>query len=110
MSSENAPDPPPSLPRYIADGLPKQDTGTLRDARSYIEALLEAREPTITEDELPDAADVVNSEAESGGTIVTERVKCGSDCTCNDGNGHGPYRYRYYRDRGTLKSEYLGKA
>lgn len=102
--------PPDSLPNYLADGLPKQDRETLRDARAYVDTLLEERDRSIEAEELPDDSTVVAEDPEGGGTIVTERVKCGADCTCNDGEGHGPYRYRYYREGGTLKSEYVGKA
>lgn len=103
-------DPPDSLPKYLAEGLPKQDRGTLQDARTYIDTLLDERDRSIEDDELPDESTVVERDPEGGGTIVTERVKCGADCTCNDGEGHGPYRYRYYREGGTLTSEYMGKA
>lgn len=64
----------------------------------------------VPEADLPDQAEPVDDDPEAGGTIVEERVKCGSDCTCNEGNGHGPYRYRYYREDGDLTSKYLGKA
>lgn len=30
--------------------------------------------------------------------------------TWNDGKGHGPYLYWYYREEGLLTSEYVGKA
>ena len=35
---------PSSLPNYLAEGLPKQDDQTLRDAREFIDELLAARE------------------------------------------------------------------
>ena len=47
------------------------------------------------------------------GTVRREYRKCGKEnCRkCSEGEGHGPYFYRYYRDEpnGKLKSEYLGK-
>ncbi|SNR67540.1 DUF6788 family protein, partial [Halorubrum vacuolatum] len=47
------------------------------------------------------------------GTVVKEKVKCGDDsCKCASGSEqdmHGPYLYRYYRDEGMMKSEYIGK-
>lgn len=104
------PTPPDSLPKYLADGLPKQDTETLEDVHAYVAELLEYRRRPIDEAELPDGAQPVDKDPNEKGTIVKERVKCGADCTCNDGNGHGPYFYRYYREDGKLTSEYVGKA
>lgn len=104
---------PDSLPNYLADGLPKQDDATLEDARAYIDALLEYRRRPIDETDLPDDADPVDVDNDSGkGTVVKERVKCGDDsCACmSGGEKHGPYLYRYYREGGELKSEYVGKA
>ena len=53
------PSPPTSLPKYLAEGLPKQDTETLHEI---------------------DRQDM-----------------------------YGPYLYRYYRENGTMKSEYIEK-
>ena len=38
--------------------------------------------------------------------------KCGKrTCrTCNEGQGHGPYWYAYWREGSRLKSGYIGKA
>jgi len=104
------PQPPDSLPKYLADGLPKQDTETLKDVRAYVDELLEHRRQPIDEGELPDDTEPVDEDDGGKGTLVKERVKCGADCTCNDGKGHGPYLYRYYREGGSLASEYVGKA
>lgn len=106
----NVPTPPDSLPEYLADGLPKQDAETLEDARDYVDELLELRHRPVGVDELPDAAEPVDDDSDGKGTLTKERVKCGADCTCNDGRGHGPYLYRYYREGGSLTSEYVGKA
>ena len=38
------PSPPTSLPKYLAEGLPKQDTETLHEVQAYVEALTEYRE------------------------------------------------------------------
>lgn len=106
------PTPPESAPKYIRDGLPKQDTDTLHELRGYIDALIDYRTQPVDPEELPDDADPVDTDGDTdaGGTIVEERVKCGADCTCNNGTGHGPYRYRYYYDEsGSLTSEYIGK-
>lgn len=106
--TDSTPTPPDSLPNYLAEGVPKQSTETLEDLADYVAALLEyQREPVV--EALSEDVEVVEEEAEKGGTLVKERVKCGSDCTCNEGTGHGPYLYRYFREGGRLKSEYVGK-
>ncbi|MHC3439581.1 DUF6788 family protein [Natrialbaceae archaeon A-gly3] len=106
----DVPTAPESLPKYLADGLPKQDTTTLEDVRDYVDELLEERRRPVDVDELPDDAEPVDDEQEGKGTLVKERVKCSADCECNGGRGHGPYLYRYYRENGSLTSEYVGKA
>ena len=49
-----------------------------------------------------------------GGWLRTEMVKCGKPgCKkCSEGDGHGPYLYRYYTDPKTGKytSQYIGKT
>lgn len=99
---------PPSLPKYLATGLPKQDLETLEDVRAYVDELIDEARQAIEEDKLPEAAEPVGETA-SGGTLVKERVKCGADCTCNDGDKHGPYLYLYQRLDGKLTSKYIGK-
>jgi len=107
------PEPPSSLPQYLAEGLPKQDMATLRATREYIEALLAAREHPVTAEELPADVEAVDRTDGRPGTVVRERVQCGDDtCACTSGDPtdlHGPYLYRYYRENGELTSEYLGK-
>lgn len=100
---------PASLPNYLADGLPKQDVETLEDVRDYVDELLEHRRRPVGPEELPDDVEPVDEDPDGGGTLVKERVKCGADCTCNDGKHHGPYIYRYVRKNGKLTSEYVGK-
>ena len=111
-SQPNAPD---SLPKYIHEGLPKQDIETLQETQQYIEALIEQKQAEkhrpVPEEEIPDGADMVDDVDVGGsGTVVKEKVKCGkSGCKCASGELHGPYLYRYYRDEsGTVKSEYVG--
>lgn len=105
---------PSSLPNYLAEGLSKQDEGTLRDARKYIDELLAVREQRqkepVTEDELPKDAQVL--ENESAGAVYLEYRTCGDEsCSCmSGGEKHGPYKYRAYRDGDTVRREYLGKA
>ncbi len=104
---------PPSLPNYLAEGLPKQDDEALRDAREYIDALLNAREQRrekpISESELPADAQVLDKE--SSGAVYLEYRTCGDEsCSCMSGGAkHGPYEYRAYRDGDTVRREYLGK-
>lgn len=110
-----ADEPPASLPNYLADGIPKQDTATLRSIQQWIDEIIEFRNQPITADDLPDDKEPVEDPEDSGkGVVVKEYVKCGDDtCKCKDGNKkdmHGPYRYRYFRVDGKLTSEYVGKA
>ena len=103
---------PDSLPKYLAEGIPKQDDQTLKDIRAFADALLEYRRQTVDPEELPDSADPVDTESNKPGTVVAETVTCGDDsCHCTDpgGDEHGPYLYRYYYQDGSLTSEYIGK-
>ena len=103
------PTPPESLPQYLVDGLPKQDVETLEEVDEFIDELLEYRRQSVDVDDLPDETEPIDDRNTGKGTLVKERVKCGADCTCNDGAGHGPYLYRYYWEDGALTSEYVGK-
>ncbi|MFC6906880.1 DUF6788 family protein [Halalkalicoccus tibetensis] len=109
-----SPTAPPSLPNYLADGLPKQDDETLREVQEYVDELLAVREQRrsepVTEDELPGDAQVL--ENESDGAVYIEYRTCGDEsCSCMSGGAkHGPYKYRAYRDGDTVRREYLGKA
>lgn len=107
----SAPDPPSSLPNYLAEGIPNQDIETLRVIREFVDELIEYRTQSVDPDELPDTAEPVEDDSSSGkGTVVKEKVTCGDEnCACADGDLHGPYLYRYYREGGELTSEYLGK-
>jgi hypothetical protein len=109
MTEQIPPAAPDSLPKYIAEGLPKQDTVTLNEARDYIDELLEWQERSIEIDDLPEGADPVEDDRK-GGYIAKEKVKCGkSNCKCTSGEKHGPYLYHYYRSDGGMKSKYVGK-
>jgi hypothetical protein len=113
MSTENQPSAPESLPKYIADGLPKQDIETLEDAREYIDELIEYQERPVEPADLPDNAEPVEDGDDSQqGTIVEQYRTCGDEtCSCmTGGEKHGPYNYRYWREDGELQSEYEGKA
>lgn len=126
--TESVPDAPESLPNYLAEGLPKQDDATLADVQEYVDALLACRDGEVDPGELPDDAEpfdgdevpdgvdpaLVESYREehpgrTGGHFALERVRCGADCTHNDGRGHGPYVYHYHYEDGRLRSAYVGK-
>ena len=111
MAEEEPPVPPQSLPKYLAEGLPKQDSETLSETREYLEELIDWSQRPIEEADLPEDAQPVEDTSETHGTVVEEMVTCGDEtCACmSDGEKHGPYLYRYYREGGTLTSEYLGK-
>ena len=111
MSNERPPTAPPSLPNYIADGLPKQDLGNLNATRDYIDELVEWKQRPVEDADLPEEAEPIEDESEGRrGTVVMEKVTCGDEtCKCMEkGEKHGPYQYLYYRtDDGTLTSEYI---
>lgn len=111
MSAENPPIAPESLPKYLRNGLPEQEVGTLADAREYIEELIEWKQQPVEDDDLPDEAEPIDDESdERGGTVVMEKVTCGDEtCKClTEGEKHGPYEYLYYRKSdGTLTSDYI---
>lgn len=114
MSMPDEPIAPDSLPKYLAEGLPKQDRETLEDVCEYVEALITHRdrldEQPIQEEELPDDSELVDEG--STGSIMIEYRTCGDEsCHCmSGGKKHGPYKYRVYREGETVKKEYLGKA
>jgi len=108
------PQPPASLPKYIAEGVPKQDDTTLRELQSWIDELIEYRN-----DISPEEIEVGDEEIEVGDeesleevddtgetTTVIKKVSCGKDgcSTCP----HGPYRYEVHREGDTLVWGYEG--
>lgn len=105
-----APSPPEKIPNYVADGLKRQGIPVLRAVIQYCEELIAHLEEPPEDLEADD--DVVDvEETENGGTLVKKMQKCGADCECNDGKGHGPYLWRVKRDgNGGQKWSYEGKA
>ena len=104
------PPPPSSLPKYLAEGLPKQPDETLLDIQEYIDELLVTRNEAIDETTLPDNAEIVEDHPSRKGSVVKEKVKCGDEsCHCADGELHGPYLYRYWKEDGKTRSKYIGK-
>jgi len=42
------------------------------------------------------------------GTVHEQWVRCGrSNCRCADGQLHGPYFYRFWREKGRLRKQYV---
>lgn len=111
MPAKNPPTAPPSLPKYLRNGLPKQEVDSLMDAHEYIEELIEWKQRPVENDDLPTEAEPVDDgNSEGSGTVVMEKVTCGDEtCKCmTEGEKHGPYKYRYYRKSdGALTSEYI---
>ncbi len=101
---------PESLPKYITEGVPKQDNKSLRDLSAWIEELLDYREKQLTAAiETDDAIESIEQTNE--GTIITKKQLCGKDnCKCTDGDLHGPYRWKVTYENGKTSWEYLGKA
>jgi hypothetical protein len=80
----------------------------------YLERLRDAVEREIEErKEKSRKTRAAEEHRKRHGTVHREYRKCGKEnCRrCAEGEGHGPYFYRYYRDKpnGKLKSQYLGK-
>ena len=103
------PDPPDTLPKYLSEGLPKQDSETLHEVQDWIDELSKYHDRPLEENEVVDSGERVEDvEQSSKGTVVVKMVPCGKDncSTCP----HGPYKYLYYREGDKVKSDYLGKA
>jgi hypothetical protein len=101
------PSPPESLPKYLAEGVPKQDDNTLRELQRWIDELIEYRaDISADEIEVNDEESLEAIDDTGGTTTVIKNVPCGKDAcsTCP----HGPYRYEVYRDDGSLVWEYKG--
>lgn len=115
MTENIAPTAPESAPKYLADGIPKQDVEALEELRDYVDEMIEHKRRPVPEAEIPDDADVVE-DADSGqqGTVYIRHNQCGDDsCHCADPDdpGHGPYKYLAYRDgKGNVVTDYQGPA
>jgi hypothetical protein len=45
------------------------------------------------------------------GSVCAQRVKCGRpNCRCAQGRLHGPYFYRFWREGGRLRKQYVPPA
>lgn len=98
---------PPNIPKYLGDGLRKQNYETLLDIQMYVDELIYWQEEPPDEIEFDDDEEEVDVTPESGYTRVIKRVPCGKDC---NGCPHGPYVYHVRRSGGKLVWEYAGKA
>lgn len=45
------------------------------------------------------------------GVVCRQWVRCGrAGCRCATGQGHGPYHYRFWRQAGRLRKQYVREA
>ena len=45
------------------------------------------------------------------GVVLPQWIRCGkSNCRCALGELHGPYHYRFWRENGKLRKQYVKKA
>lgn len=98
---------PSGIPKYLRDGLIKQNYDTLLDVQTYVNELLEWQITPPDEIEFDDDEEEVNTATETNYTRVVKRVPCGKDC---GGCPHGPYVYHVNRQGGRLVWTYAGKA
>lgn len=109
---EDPPRKPDSVPKYVADGVLRQDEQTLEDLRNWIEDLIEldrGREPDL-EDFVDEDEELVETREieDERGTVVLKLISCGKD-SCSS-CPHGPYAYRAYWEDGATRTEYIGRA
>jgi hypothetical protein len=90
--------------KALLAALPKEDQAELK---RYLSDIL------VTEDEA-EAIHLASLQARTpAGKTVTytyrqERVRCGKGgCWCAEGAGHGPYTYRYWKENGRLRKQYV---
>lgn len=94
------PTPPDVLAEYVVDALDRQTIEKLHAVEEYARELRaykrELQEEKLKEEkeEVLDDPDVEVEEGEGNTYYVIKPQKCGADCECNDGEGHGPYRWK----------------
>ena len=98
------PQAPSSLPKYLAEGLPKQDVETLEDTQEYVQTLIKWMNRPV-DIEVDEDEELVEVEESSKGARVEKKVPCGKNC---NGCPHGPYEYRVYRSGGDVVWDYVG--
>ena len=96
---------PESIPKYVREGVERQDTTTLHNLAAWVEALAEYRESRPIEVSNDEELVEVEEGDDAVGTKVVKKVPCGKDC---GGCPHGPYEYRVHRDGKQLTWEYIG--
>lgn len=107
---DTRPSPPNGLPKYLTEGVPKQDGDTLRALQEWIDELLEYREDVaVDEIEADNGEEIQDVQESSGGTVVIKKVSCGKEnCKCQRGELHGPYKYVVRRKGDGLEWDYRG--
>ena len=68
----------------------------------------EVRTQDLTDPVAKDMSVVQGKSVVQDGYLVWK--KCGKNCHCNGGHGHGPYRYASVRQGVRVKTKYLGKG
>jgi DNA modification methylase len=102
--------PPDQIPDYILDGVDRQDPSTLRAIADYASQVAREQERVSLadiEETIRQGESIVDVARNGEGTIVEKLIPCGKNCS---GCPHGPYRYRIFRDDGTLRTDYLGQV
>ncbi|WP_345779374.1 DUF6788 family protein [Natrinema sp. SYSU A 869] len=104
------PEPPDSLPKYIADSVPKQNDATLRALGNWVDELLAYRQDVDAEEIITGGSKSIETiEESSDGTVVIKKVSCGKEnCKCQRGQLHGPYKYIVRRKGEKLDWDYRG--
>jgi hypothetical protein len=105
------PIPPDILAEYVVDALERQSPEKLEAVERYARELRaykkELQEQPPDKEEIVESPDVVDvEEGDGNGFTVIKWQKCGASCECNDGKGHGPYKWRV--TQGGDKWECLG--
>jgi len=102
---------PSDVPKYVREGLDRQDRETLQDVIEYCEERIEYLESQanqdLNEEQLADEGEeLVDVEEGSEGTRVVKKVPCGKDncSTCP----HGPYLYLVRREGDSVIWDYQG--
>lgn len=104
------PEPPDELPKYLTEGVPKQNDETLRALQTWIDDLLTYRQEVAADEIEVDASEEIETvEETSSGTTVIKKVSCGKEtCKCQRGDLHGPYKYVVRRKGDGLDWDYRG--
>lgn len=109
---EEKPSPPDTVPKYIREGIEKQDVETLRDIIEYA-SLMEEWHTNLQSEEIDEETGedevIVETEGKQGYTEVVKMIPCGKDACSSC--PHGPYVYHVRRTPGGgLDWDYQGSA